>query len=338
MSRMQIYVFFDEPEDNYRCGDTITGRIKVTASEDTRIEQLKVTPMWRTHGRGNKAQGKLTAMKLFSGTWHRGETYEYFFSFETPSSPHTYAGDLVNVDWFLHIHPDVPFELDHKLEENFVLKPALDSPMKPRSTAGCARWMPFFSILFMLPFMAAGLFFMYIAKTMVFDTGETTLGVGIFVFLFAGLFVLIPALSIIKLGKTWLTSFMLGGVCLTLDPKSARPGGALKVLITCKPRMRLNSLTIQADVSAHEEATSGSGTNSSTYNHTLFEDGVPKVFGGELKANTPFSHTLEFVLPDITPSTIHLRDNNVTTAVKIKLRTDRFTWEGSQEVIVGSIE
>ena len=110
MSRMQLYVFFDKPDGEYRCGDTVSGRIKITALEDTRINKLNITPMWRTHGRGNVTNGKLESFNLFTGTWHQGETYEYHFSFDTRKHL-TLASAIINVDWFLRIHPDVPLSL-----------------------------------------------------------------------------------------------------------------------------------------------------------------------------------------------------------------------------------
>ena len=119
--------------------DTVSGRIKITALEDTRINKLNITPVWRTHGRGNINAGKLDAFNLFTGTWHKGDTYEYFFSFETPLTPHTCVGELVNVDWFLRIHPDVPFEFDDKPEEIFTLKPALENPIELSAKAGSAK-------------------------------------------------------------------------------------------------------------------------------------------------------------------------------------------------------
>lgn len=334
MSRMQIYVFFDQPEHTYRCGDTVTGRIKVTALESTRIEKLKVTPKWRTHGRGNKAQGKLDTMNLFSGTWHKGETYEYFFSFETPLTPHSYEGDLINVDWFLHIHPDVSFELDDKLEEKFTLKPALENPIEPNTSSGCARSMPLFTGLFMLPFLGAGLFFLTIAIKMILNEEY----VGIFIFIVAALFVAIPGFMLYKLIQNITANFILGGVTLKLEPQKVQPGNKTKLHIACKPRMSLNSLTIESRLSATEEATSGSGTSASTYTHNIFKEEQAKIFAGAVKAQKPFSQTIEFSLPDITPATLHLSSNSVTSSIHIKLQTDRFTWEGSQEIIVGSIE
>ena len=333
MSRMQLHVFFDEPEENYRCGDTITGRIKITALEDTRINKLNVTPMWRTHGRGNIAKGKLDSFNLFTGTWHKGETYEYFFSFETPLTPHTCVGELVNVDWFLHIHPDVPFELDHKPEQKFTLKPALESPLELSAKSGCSKAGPFITILFLLPFFGVGLFFMFLAGGMILE-GETA---GIFIFLFAFIFACVPSVMFFKIGKQFLADYIFGGVTLTLEPNKSRPGETVHLQVGCKPKTTLSALTIQASIQAQEHATSGSGTDVSHFNHTIFEEDLPKIFSGELKAQTPFSHTFDISLPDITPTTLHLRDNAVKTVIHITLRTDRHTWEGSQEIIVGCI-
>ena len=334
MSRMQIYVFFDQPEENYRCGDTVTGRIKITAYENTRIEQLKVTPMWRTHGRGNKAQGKLTTMKLFSGTWHQGETYEYFFAFDTPLTPHTYEGELVNVDWFLHIHPDVPFELDDKPEERFSLKPALDNPLELPKASGCSKAAPWFSGLFMLPFIGIGLFLIMMAMKMILEEEFA----GIFIFLVASVFVIAPGFILYKVAKNMFANFMLGNITLRLEPGKVAPGEPFKLHLSCKPRWAVSSLTLQSHLRTEEEATSGSGTDVTTYNHKIVDEDQEKVFANSLKSQQPFTHTFELVLPDITPATLHLKDNSVKTAVHLKLRTDRFTWEGAQEIIVRQLQ
>ena len=331
MSRMQLYVFFDKPDGEYRCGDTVSGRIKITALEDTRINKLNITPMWRTHGRGNVTNGKLESFNLFTGTWHQGETYEYHFSFDTPQAPHTCIGELVNVDWFLRIHPDVPFELDDKPEEIFTLKPALENPIELSAKAGCSKASSLLMTVFLVPFFGAGLFFMYLAGGMILK-GETP---GFFVFIFAFIFACVPSLMFIKIARQFLADYVFGGVTLHVEPQKTQPGNTVRLQLQCKPKATLSALTIQASIQAQERATSGSGTNVSHYHHTIFENELPKVFSGELKARLPFSHTFEIPIPDITPATLHLRDNQVKTAFHIKLRTDRHTWEGSQEVIVG---
>ena len=171
---------------------------------------------------------------------------------------------------------------------------------------------------------------MYLAGGMILK-GETP---GFFVFIFAFIFACVPSLMFINCPA------VLGRLCFwrryfTCGTPKTQPGNTVRLQLQCKPKATLSALTIQASIQAQERATSGSGTNVSHYHHTIFENELPKVFSGELKARLPFSHTFEIPIPDITPATLHLRDNQVKTAFHIKLRTDRHTWEGSQEVIVG---
>jgi len=287
-AKCDLSIELDQPERRYRPGDIITGLVRVEVDRETKCEGLTLSYQWRTHGRGNRAEGFELPDELFRGQWRPG-TYTYPFRIVCPHEPVTYHGEALNLDWYLDARTDVPWAIDAKTSVDFFVdygaeaayelvvgfdedsKLALSSTLAPTPAL----------LLLLVPGLGAGFYMLYLGLTdhyIALLAGLAWLGiVGFFAF----------TLVKKRVAKSAFTRFdwrVSGGV-----------DGPLVVELDYGVRQRVNA--VEAKLIAEEVVVSGSGTNESIHCEIVSSSSARQVVGAS-------AGTLRFELDVPHPSTV----------------------------------
>jgi len=123
MSKCDLQIVFERDDRTYRGGDEVSGTVYVQVNQDVETNGIVLERFWQTHGRGNTATGPKERNVLFQGDLRAGQSLSYPFRFTAPDGPPTYHGRYLNVDHYVHVHVDIPWAIDPKLKEEYVLLP-----------------------------------------------------------------------------------------------------------------------------------------------------------------------------------------------------------------------
>ena len=122
MAKCDLAIEFERSDRRYRPGETVSGKVTVQVNAKVQCNGLTVKRLWHTHGKGNYAEGSDSVEEVvFSGEWWPGETHAYPFAFEVPAAPVSYHGEVLNVDHYVAARADIPWAIDPKAEEDFLL-------------------------------------------------------------------------------------------------------------------------------------------------------------------------------------------------------------------------
>src|SRR4030042_2567192 len=127
MSKCDLEVRFASDGRAYRPDSTVDGDIVVTVDEVVSSKGPRVELGWQTHGMCNKDQQVLTEVVLKPQQWSPGQASSYPFSFTAPKQPLTYHGHFLNVDHHVAARVDLPWKIDPKASEDYVLEPGPSS-------------------------------------------------------------------------------------------------------------------------------------------------------------------------------------------------------------------
>jgi hypothetical protein len=121
---MELQAIFDRDDRLYRFGDVISGRVVLEPDYDSTYSKIWITYRWRTHGKGNRDEGKQEELTLAAEktSIRAGERREFRFRFAAPNGPVTYHGYLLNVDWYLTVHARSIPRGYFKSEQDFLLQ------------------------------------------------------------------------------------------------------------------------------------------------------------------------------------------------------------------------
>ncbi|HYW78786.1 MAG TPA: hypothetical protein VE890_04380 [Thermoguttaceae bacterium] len=283
MSKCDLKIEFDRPDRQYRPGEEVTGTVHVRVNREVQCNGLVVEHFWQTHGRGNRATGTKQSRVVFNGQWMAGESASYPFSFTAPAGPPTYRGHYLNVDHYVRARVDIPWALDPKKQEEYLLQPGSE----PYGNRPDPR----------------------LVQPKSGGTGMASLGTGVglallifgVILCFPFGFVMIPAGAVIlffSLRKV-LAEKKLGKVDLQWGSVNVAPGGHVPLRLAFAPggSARINAITAQ--LTGVERCVSGSGTNKSTHTHKLHNrtitlSGERTVSSGQpvrLECNVPIPQT-----------------------------------------------
>lgn len=312
MSKCDIRITFDDNNRQFRGGDIVSGNVHVIVNKDIRCNGIVLTHYWKTHGRGNTDQGPKTTLQLADmAPLQAGEELHLPFKFQAACWPLTYHGHYINLDHYVHVAVDVPWAIDPKHEEDFVLTAGTAPPefsgdrsatvdMNSGAVAdagGCGNT----------------------ALTGIFGIILLTLGVMFFflipIFLIAGA---------CYWGWKKAIASRVGDVELDIPHVQVSPGEPwpLRLHFTPKKTFRINGMTVQ--VTGTESATSGSGTNSTTYRHTLFDETFQLHPGGMLMAGEEFSEDFLINFPETNAWNLNKSDNKIDWSTKVRIDIPRF--------------
>ena len=307
MSKCDLKIVYDRPDRRYRGGEAVTGTVHVQVNKDVRCNGLMVEHFWQTHGRGNTATGERQTNVLFRGDLQAGQLVSYPFSFVAPQGPPTYHGHYLNIDHYVNLRVDIPWALDPKRKEEYILLPGRgDYGHLPSEAAGQAHSKGFLAKLGM-------------------PVGLAMIVIGIFLLCPFGL-ILIPAgcaILFFSLRKS-LAEKKIGKVELTCGTPNVRPGSGVPVRLAFTPRGSAHLNGITATLTGVEQCVSGSGTDRTTHTHKLHERVFALSPERDLAANQPIRVEGLVLIPQTEAFTFHADDNDLIW--KLEIRIDIPLW------------
>jgi Arrestin (or S-antigen), C-terminal domain len=342
MSKCDLRIHLSKPDRTYAPGERIRGHVSVSADTAVRTKGLSVSLGWRTHGRGNKAEGPESKVQLYSGEWAAGEQSSYAFELVAPSGPASYHGTIVNVDHYLTARADLPWALDPKAETEILLVPprgcpdydfgpAYQAPAVALRGESTSVWLG--TLLVGGCFGLPGLAIMAAGVAMGVSWLRGTSGSGgaypaLFLLPFGAVFAVVGFGIAALLQKRNMARRKLGDPLVNVEPSLARPGDRVSVQVTVQPRasVQLNGAT--AVFKGVEQAVSGSGSNRTTHTHELLQREVPLGAPPQLESGQMASFRASLELPKDAPYSFAATSNYVKWTVEIKFGIDGWPdWE-----------
>lgn len=322
MSKCDIRIEFDRDDRTYSGGETVTGRVFIRVNEAVKSKGITLTHQWRTHGRGNVTSGPQEKIELEAArSYSPGEEYEFPFSLATATHPVTYHGTMINVDHYVSIQVDVPWSLNPKAEEEYVLV-AGDAPehfvgsrkevIAPKSPTGTSSIIGkvILAIIFGVLLVAVAVFAFFLLPV---------------ILLIAGFF---------WFRKKALAS-RLGEVQISIPHVIVAPGEPWTASIQFQPRKQFRINSIGLTLLGKEAATSGSGTNSTTHTHKILEQKFVGRANDMLTAGESVREEFTFNFPDTDAFSLELSDNKIQWTATIRIDIPAFPdWSKTQALQV----
>lgn len=309
MSKCDFWIEFERANRTYLAGEIVRGKLTIEVNQDVECRDLKLTGLWRTHGRGNQAKGEYYNTSLYQGQLKQGERRQFDFEFQIPRLPITYHGTLINVDHYVSARVDIPWAFDAKGEADFIVLPG-DSPQGV--AAPLATFAPKTSKIGV--FIGSGI-------------GIALLVIGFFFIPAFGIGLVIMAIGAGILFFTFrniLAERKLGPVECVLAPTHQVPGGELGIRVSMTPKKSATISKIKATITGHEIAVSGSGTNKTTHRHQLHSETF--VIDSNLSLSPGVTHTSEhfFPCPDTQAYSFSLGENRIEWAIMVHVEIARW--------------
>ena len=276
MAKCDVRVQVDRGDRVYRPGDVVTGHVHINVNKSVQCDALKVTLMWRTHGKGNTERGSKQELVVATGErWEPG-VRQYPFRYTLPAGPVTYHGGYLNVDWYVVAEVDVPWAWDPEGEIDLVLEPA-----PPKLAAGTAyrerKLEPVHHELGLAKssgrapvgciLAAFALFFGPFMYVMIAESDDV-IGVAVFGAIATLLFIGAVARRIMNN----MARRALGKVSIDLSDETARAGERIEVTFNIAPEKEANVDGLNVKLTGKEIVVKGSGTNKKTYTNVLHSE------------------------------------------------------------------
>ena len=296
-------------------GESVEGHVVVVVDEDVRANHVEIELGWITHGRGNRVSRTVEKMRIEGGAWSAGRTLRLPFRFSVPApGPVTHRGTLINLDWQVKARVDLPWALDPKASEDFVVvagpqaMPLLESDSvvtggpPSKVAAGCIT-------AFCVPFVLTG--------------GGALLGgvvtLNPFVALFGLIFLGVPSVLLFVVWRGVLAHSAVGNVILQLMTDQAKGGDDVTFALELPERVAPKIVSVTAKLEGGESAVSGSGTRRTTHTDTFYTSDVALTKGA---GATGPRYEGRVRLPDGAKTTLRLSDNTVIWQVKVAASID----------------
>jgi len=311
MSKCDIKITFHYSDRTYRGGEVVSGEAHITVNKDIRCDGIILSHYWKTHGRGDTDRGVVSEVRLSEMLpLQAGEELRLPFEFTADCWPLSYHGHYLNVDHYVHVAVDLPWAIDPKQEEEFILI----AGQSPDEFTG-ERTKPV--DLGKKPAQVSG-----IGKMLLY------LVLAIFVVVLGSLFViLIPVFLVggaIYWGRKMLISSRVGDVDVKTPHLIVGPGEVFPVELSFTPRRSFSVNGVTLKIIAEETARSGSGTNSTTHRHILYDETYTLYPAGRLMAGERFAESIAFNMPNTEAWSFMASDNSVTWSVEIRIDIPRF--------------
>jgi hypothetical protein len=369
MSSCSLEVELDEPERSYRCGDTVTGRVRVRTDGEVTCTKLVVEQVWRTHGRGNLDTGTLHEHVTTDQRWLPGQAYEVPFAFAAPAGPVSYRGHLVCVDHYVAARADLPWKVDPRAQTDYLVvagaetearylatkadfdktpgAEAVAQKPKQRSIGGLLMriltaplWIALLAVVVVLV-LAALVFILPIALVVFLvrlvrqSSAERRLG---------AVEVQIEAPQLDRRPDDRASGGTLAGVFGAVKRRLGRlggqtylaaPGRSIPVRLRFQPKGEVAIERATLEVRATESARSGSGTNATTHTHEVHEQQVELSGPRRLTAGHPVELQGTIELPPDAPASFRASDNSVTWEMKIAIEIAQWPdWVQKSDLLV----
>ncbi len=314
MSKCDIEILFDKADRTYRGGDIISGEAVVRVNQDISCKGIVLKHYWATHGKGNTKTGDKHTIRLCETQPLRsGEELRLPFEFQSELWPLTYRGTNINVDHYVHVAVDVPWAIDPKHSEEFIV---LAGERPPQFTGDRSE-----------------------VVELKADQQKTNQG-GLFLKL-----ILVPVVIMLLVALVMFAAFLIplaaiagavywfrkkaisgrvGDVQLVAPVKVVGPGEAWPCTLSFTPRktFRINEISVRLLV--QEAATAGSGTNSTTHTHTIYDQKEILRDAGQLISGDPFHEDIRFPLPDTDAWSLTIDDNKLSWIMDVRIDIPRW--------------
>ena len=302
MSKCDLAIVFARPNRTYRGGDELSGTVHVQVNQDVRCDGLIVEHFWQTHGQGNTATGPKESSVVFQGNLQAGQAYSYPFRFTVPDGPPTYHGHYLNVDHYIQARVDIPWAIDPKLKEEYLLLPdereygnlPPDRNQQPR---------------LMGQVLKLGL-----------PVGVAMIVAGVLVLFPCGI-VLIPlgCLVVFAALRQSLAEKKIGKVELHWGSLRVAPGGEVPLALSFTPRQSCTLNGITANLLAVEQCVSGSGRNKSTHTHKVHQQSITLAGQGPLTAGQPVQVKTTVPIPQTNAFSFSASDNELIWTLEVRV-------------------
>ncbi len=302
MSKCDLRIEFDRADRTYRGGDEVTGTVHVQVNRDVRCDGMLVEHFWQTHGRGNTATGPKQTSVLFKGDWQAGQAFSYPFRFQVPHGPPTYHGNYLNVDHYINARVDIPWAIDPKHKEEYILQPGDAQYGNLPSSHGQQQKGKQQLVKFGLPI---GVVMIVLGALFIFPCGIILIPLGCFL-LFASL-------------RKSLAEKKIGEVDLRFSSLRVAPGGAVRLELGFTPRKSSALGGITAKLLAIEQCVSGSGTNKTTHTHKLHQQTMTLARQGQLIAGEPIRLDASIPIPETDAFSFSASDNELTWSLEVRI-------------------
>ena len=319
INNCDLEVELKDRNQTYNPGDTVSGTVHVEVSKDCRCDALNLSLEWFTHGRGNARSEIVDLQSLFQGDWTAGEHHAYDFETTVPPGPYTYHGNYLNVDWRVKAHADIPWALDPTAERELTLEPTgTEETFRPgeehkAETVLAAtdndQTISWSDALIGSISLISGLGLIAFLRSTDQFLGALLLAVP-----FIGVGGLFVYLSV----RNYFAEQRLGDVDVHLDPGDASPGETVRCRVEMEPpsTVTLNEVTVR--LHGHEKVVSGSGTNETTYTHTVHDEEttISRSKQATIRSGRRTFRT-SLALPSSAPFSFYARDNQMRWDVEV---------------------
>ncbi|HVK04206.1 MAG TPA: hypothetical protein VM490_12070 [Armatimonadaceae bacterium] len=102
-------------------GETVAGTLTIRTAKEVKCNHAYLRLAWHTEGRGDRDRAVVQERDVFQGTLRAGEPTTFPFEFLAPRDPWSYAGVYVNIVWAVEVDLDVPWAVNPRHEQPFVL-------------------------------------------------------------------------------------------------------------------------------------------------------------------------------------------------------------------------
>lgn len=332
MAKCEMRIVLDRPDQSYKGGEKITGRVEVTVKDECECRALTLTPEWRTHGKGNEDSSQEEPLTLFSGRWQSGQNVSYPFEFPAPYLPVSYRGTLFSVEWSLRARADVPGAIDPKAEVNFIILPGQRPPatvddsdvedLLDRMPQSISMQIPpavglaVASASFVLGLWLIWRFWGAVTTGAIKESHMWTLWGGAACLLFGsgGLWYALRHLILAK---------KLGAVDVELNSFVVRPDDTLTCKVRFRPHAEIDLTEAKLRLTAKEETVEGSGKNKRTKSATVHKEEVKLVSERRVMAEESVFLEGSFHLAPDAPLTFHGGSNSLEWKVEVRLNLRR---------------
>ncbi|MCP4379655.1 MAG: hypothetical protein GY794_26240, partial [bacterium] len=307
MSKCDIVIEFDRADRTYYTGGIISGTVYITPQANTKCNGIRIELGWATHGRGNKDTETLDSIDHDGMQFVAGKTMACKFRFGAPSAPLTYHGHHLDINHYLAIRLDVPWAIDPKAREQYILLPG-DTCESPDETYGIRKIRDTKN--------ANGC-----VLAVVMIIAIVSLFIGFFPVII-GAWILAMVLGF-KVFRNSIAASQLGEVAFTLARRRATPGERLPVSVEFSPTRQISINQISAVLKGVEKVSSGSGKNRKTHTETICEQHCILCEATQLSIGKQVLSS-EILIPQTNAWTFHAKNNKLIWTVT--LRVDIPNW------------
>ncbi len=314
MSKCDIDILFDKADRTYYGGDAVVGEVVIRVNQDISCKGIILKHYWSTHGKGNTRTGEMQTVRLCeTQPLMAGEELRLPFEFLSELWPLTDRGTNINVDHYVHVAVDLPWAIDPKQSEEFIV---LAGERPPQFTGDRSE------VVELKADQKEAREASFIVKLILIPVAILLIGA---LLMFAAFLIPLAAIGgAIYWFRKKAISGRVGDVQIVAPAMVVCPNEEWPCTLSFTPRktFRINEISVRLLV--QEAATSGSGTSSTTYTHTLYDEKQVLRDAGQLISGSPFHEQIRIPLPDTDAWSLTIDDNKLTWVMDVRIDIPRW--------------